>query len=204
MLGVWKVKGLPGLLALAGFLLFSAPGHALCLSGDQVVALTTPYHFGVGPVRVEGSEPLGTVIASTLIPEGSVITRCDGDVREGIWSFRGLHAHYRMASTNVDGVGLRVVSEKSPPMEDEARGFPWHWNARKPLRSITQGGLRVELVKTGPIRPGVMTSVVGDLQYRLYTGQPPHQRLSVVESLRYVGQLVIEVSGAVQGHQRLS
>lgn len=204
--GLWKMKTLPGLLVLVGLLLLSAPGYALCLSGDRVVTLTTPYHFGVGPVRVGGSEPLGTVIASTLIPEGSVITRCDGDVREGLWNLRGLHAHYRMASTNVDGVALRVVSEKTPLMADESRGFPWSWNARKPLRSITQGGLRVELVKTGPIRPGVMTTVTGDLQYRLYTGQPPHQRLSVVENLRYVGQLVIEVtgSGGIQGHQRLS
>ncbi|HBC7422585.1 TPA: hypothetical protein KEY88_005375, partial [Serratia marcescens] len=83
-------------------------------------------------------------------------------------------------------------------------GLPWRWNARKPLRSITQGGLRIELVKTGPIQPGVMTAVGGDMQYRLYTGRAPHLRLSVVERLRYVGQLVIEVSGAVQGHQRLS
>lgn len=205
-LGIWKIKGLSGRLALVILMLLSAPGYALCLSGDQLVTLTTPYHFGVGPIRVEGSVPLGTVIATTLLPEGSVITRCDSESHDGVWSMRGVHSRYQMTPTNIDGVGLRVVSEKSVGTGDEGAGGAWYWNARKSLRNITQGGLRIELVKTGPIRPGVMTTVVGDVQYRLYTGQPPHQRLSVVESLRYVGQLIIEVTGAgeVQGHQRLS
>ncbi|MBS3894861.1 MULTISPECIES: hypothetical protein [Serratia] len=204
MPGLRELRRLLGVLGLLGALLLSAPGYALCLCGNQVVTLTTPYHFGAGPVRVGGNEPLGTVIASTIIPEGSVITRCDGDVSEGLWNARGLHARYRMAPTNVAGIGVRVVSEKTSPATDDRPGLPWRWNARKPLRSITQGGLRIELVKTGPIQPGVMTAVGGDMQYRLYTGRAPHLRLSVVERLRYVGQLVIEVSGAVQGHQRLS
>lgn len=187
-------------------LLLSTPAYALCLNGDQTVTITTPYHFGAGPVRVDSGLPLGTVIASTLIPEGSVITRCDGDMHEGVWNIKGLHSRYRMAPTNVKGVGLRVVSEKSGQMDGGPLTLTWRWNARKPLRSITQGGLRIELVKTGPIQPGVVTRVAGEVQYRLYTGSPPHQRLAVVERLRYVGQLVIEVIGvgAVQGHQRLS
>lgn len=194
-----------GLLVLASLLL-SRPVSALCLSGEQAVTITTPYHFSAGPVRVGMGLPLGTVIASTLIPEGSVITRCDGDLRAGVWNVDGLHSRYRMAPTNVDGVGVRVVSEKSDWAGDEAVAVTGRWNARKLLHSITQGGLRIELVKTGPIRPGVVTSVAGEVQYRLYTGKPPHQRLAVVENLRYVGQLVIEVigSGSVQGHQRLS
>ncbi|EHN8908229.1 hypothetical protein ACEV60_17910 [Enterobacter ludwigii] len=198
-------SGWAALLILAG-MLFSLPGYALCLSGDQTVSITTPYHFASGPVRVDVDLPLGTVIATTLIPEGSVITRCDSVSLDGVWSKQGLHSRYQMASTNMDGVGLRVVSEKLGRTSDGDGEPAWRWNVRKPLRHITQGGLRIELIKTGPIRPGVLTTVASDVQYRLYTGSPPHQRLAVVESLRYVGQLVIDVigTGAVQGDQRLS
>lgn len=197
----WLVGGLAVIV-----ILFSVPGYTLCLSGDRTVRITTPYHFGSKPVQVGGGLPLGTVIATTFISAGSVITRCDKDIHDGVWSIEGFDPRYRMAPTNVDGVGLRVVSEKANRVDDKATELSWRWNASPPLRSITQGGLRIELVKTGPIHPGVVTRVAGEVQYRLYTGDSAHQRLVVVENLLYVGQLVIEVigAGAVQGHQRLS
>ncbi|WP_329911576.1 hypothetical protein [Serratia quinivorans] len=196
---------LTGLLVLCTALL-SAQGHALCLGGGQTVSITTPYHFGPGPLRVDAGLPPGTVIASVLIPEGSVIARCEGEVSEGVWFVPGQPRGYLMAQTNVTGVGVRVMSEKADSAGDEEMVPTWGWNPRAPRHNLTRGGVHLELVKTGPIHPGVMTRVTGEVQYRLYTGQPPHRRLTVMEHLHYVGQLVIEVTGAApgQGHQRLS
>lgn len=200
-----RVGSLFRALAIVCALTSTSPGNALCLNGDKAVRITTPYHFGSRPVRVGSGVPMGTVIASTLIPAGSVITRCDNDIHDGVWSTDGFDPRYRLAPTNVDGVGVRVVSEKPDAAGDQVVGPVWGWNASPPLRSITQGGVRIELVKTGPIHPGVLTQV-SDVQYRLYTGRAAQQRLVVIENLHYVGQLTIEViaSGEGKGGQRLS
>lgn len=186
--------------------LFCAHGHALCLEGEKTVDIVTPYHFATPFVRVAAGLPLGTVIATAVIPEGSVIARCGGDVQEGIWSAKGARQRFVTVSSNVPGVSVRVVSEKRALTETPDVGPVWQWNVRPPQHRITQGGVRIELVKTGPVKPGMLTSVSEEVQYRMYTNQASHSRLVMRERLRYMGQLIIEVSGAgpVQGYQRLS
>lgn len=187
-------------------LVFCAYGHALCLGGNKPVDLVTPYHFSAPVVRVAMGLPLGTVIATAVIPEGSVIARCGGDVQEGIWGARGAHQRFVTVRTNVPGVGIRVVSEKQALTDVPGSVPAWRWNSRTRQHPVTQGGVRIELIKTGSIQPGVLTSVSGEVQYRMYDGTASPRRLVMRERLRYVGQLRIEVSeaGKVQGYQRLS
>ena len=187
-------------------LVFCAYGHALCLGGNKPVDLVTPYHFSAPVVRVAMGLPLGTVIATAVIPEGSVIARCGGDVQEGIWGVRGALQRFVTVRTNLPGVGVRVVSEKQAQAGIPEVVPAWRWNSRARQHPITQGGVRIELIKTGSIQPGVLTSVSGEVQYRMYDRTASTRRLVMRERLRYVGQLRIEVSeaGPLQGYQRLS
>lgn len=198
----WRELG-GGLLVMIGLLL-SVQGHAVCLDGVRPVEIVTGYHFAGPFVRIATELPLGTVIATAVIPEGSVIARCGGEVQEGIWSAKGLQQRYVMVATNVPGVGVRVVSEKRALMETPAPAPMWRWNPRPTQHSLTQGGLRIELVKTGNISPGVLMTVKEEVQYRMYAGPAVHRRLVMRERLRYQGQLSIEVTGPGAGPGRLS
>lgn len=196
-----------GLWILLGGALGSTTCRAACLTDrDTPVDIVTPYHFAVPRVQVVMGLPPGTVIASVLIPEGRELARCGGEVNGGIWSTQGGSRHFTVAATNVPGVGMRVVSEKSGPYAGPSALPVWPWDAARPSPRMSQGGLRIELVKTGRIQPGVLTSVEGEVQYRVYSGHGAGARLVMRERLRYVGQLVIDVigSGAVQGDQQLS
>lgn len=182
-----------------------APGYALCLNGEPAMRVTTTYHFGSKPVRVGKRLPVGTVIATTLIPAARLVMQCDSEIQGGVWSIEGLAPRYRMAPTDVEGVGVRVVSEKNDEADASEGGSAWGWNTYPPLRRMTRSGLRIELVKTGPIHPGVLTHVA-DMQYRVYAGHAAHPRLAVIEHLHYAGQLTIEIIGSDAGKkgQRLS
>jgi len=198
--GVRRVAwGLVLLVSLAG----RASESTACLTGTQAMTLTTAWQFMPAVVTVSDALPVGTVVASVVIPEGRGLGWCRGPVQAGLWDGRQLQSWYQAAATNVPGLTVRLVTEPEvsrPAWPGGRRG----WSSS--VSRLGRGGLRIELVKNGVVRPGTLTQVNGTVQYRTYIGSPPRARLAVVETLRYVGRLVIVVDGplSVPDARRLS
>ncbi|MGP0906795.1 hypothetical protein [Serratia sp. CY76391] len=167
---------------------------AVCLTGTQTMTLTTAWQFMPAVVTVNDALPVGTVVASVVIPEGRVLGWCRVPVQAGLWDGRQLQSWYQAAATNVPGLSVRLVTEPAaslPVWSGGRRG----WSTS--VNRLGRGGLRIELVKNGVVRPGTLTRVNGTVQYRTYLGSPPRAHLAMVETLRYVGRLVIVVNGSL-------
>ncbi|MBU9839038.1 hypothetical protein J1780_03590 [Rahnella aceris] len=185
---------------LAGLMLYliilggGAHGRAVDASTwrKAPIEITTHYRFSSATLQVDAGLPQGTVIASAFIPEGSLVSQTSGVVQAGMWNGKRLTEGFVVVPTNLTGLMVRLVLEKAEMAEAG-------WGLRRggsPLSSAMRGVIRIELVKTGPVQPGTVTQVLGGAEYRTYVGAPPRRRLALLEHLHYVGQLVIEVSGA--------
>ncbi|HFI5337039.1 TPA: hypothetical protein ACGQS5_004785 [Serratia liquefaciens] len=167
------------------------------------VRLATRYQFPVTTLTVNTLLLPGTVVASATIPEGPPLGHSERRLWSGFWRPDGRLADFLEVPTDLPGLTLRaVVARALPPpahMTGSFGGAPW-----LPL-PLSAGGLRIELVKTGVVIPGVMKAGRGALQYRIYDGQPPRGRLLLVETLVLGGPLTVVVTETrVTGNRRHS
>lgn len=179
------------LMALLGLVLCFHT-HGICHEGEAPLDIITPYHFPSSLVTVNSDVPLGTVIATVEIPESPAIALCRGHVLEGIWRNAALRERFVMVPSNVPGIGVRVVSEKRGRPVGVDNGLEGKVGTLPHF--VTQGGLRIELVKMGPIQSGALGVPWGTVQYRMYMRGMTDATLVARESFQHVGALFIEVT----------
>lgn len=178
-----RLAGLGGLLMIFVTALVCSRhvrAHRDVTSGPEQAV--TRYAFA-DPLVVDDSLPVGTVIASLQVPEYGPGRMFSTPSSGGMWSMRGLRHRYLLARTDVNGVWVRVSPEKTTPREATLLSSSG-WRT---------GGFRVELVKTGVIRNGVLRHVMDPLEYRVYGTRLGYRRLLLREQLRYDGPLRIRV-----------
>lgn len=181
------LAGLTVLMAVALTVLLCSMhvrAHREVMTGPEQAV--TPYAFSA-PLVVDDSLPVGTVIASVQVPEYGPERMFSAPASGGMWSSRGLRHRYLLARTDMNGIWVRVSPEKSPLQE----------NAMLTTSGWRTGGFRIELVKTGAIRSGVIRKIADPLEYRVYGTRLGYRRLLLREQLRYDGPLRVRVR---QGH----
>jgi hypothetical protein len=156
------------------------------------IKLTTRYQFPETSLTVNARLLPETVVASTSIPEGAPLgSSGERPLWSGFWRPDGQLADFLETPTNLPGLMLRiVVARRLSPSARMNGTFDTPW---LPL-PLSSGGLRIELVKTGEVTPGVMTMGVGTVQYRIYDGRPPRGRLLLAETVLLGGPLTVVVS----------
>lgn len=139
------------------------------------LTVDTTWHFHGRSLAVDGALPVGTVIAATVVPPGRVLfTRAPG-VSGGLWGVRGPVHSWLAVKTDLAGVLVRIVPEK-------VFGAPWR-----------QGGVRIELVKTGVMRSGVLNALQCTPEYRLWRNRPDGREVLLRELLRMDRPLSVAV-----------
>lgn len=183
--------------------LWLTPVMAGCRPGETGLAPggRTTYRFAVPALQVPASLPTGTVMATARIPlrwAAPEEASCDAPVRETLWHAGVSRAVIQLA-TDLSGVDVRLVLEPAfPPDIPLQTGTGWNmWPSPSPR---SQGGVRVELVKSGPMRRG-RVSRVPDVQYRRTQGAGNVARREI---LHYGGQVRIDVVDSPQPSGRLS
>lgn len=156
------------------------------------VRLTTHYQFPVTALVVNAQLLAGTVVASATIPEGPLLGHSgERHLWSGFWRPDGRLTTFLEVPSDLPGLTLRAVVARTLARPARTKGAfggaPW-----LPL-PLSSGGLRIELVKTGAVTPGVMTAGRGSVQYRIYDGRPPYGRLVLIETLVLVGPLTVVV-----------
>lgn len=161
--GVVRVAGLLALLLLFIAEAAGQTSHATAGTGARLVS--TPWHFASDRLCVPESLPVGTVIAAAVLPSESVLFTRDRGVSGGLWGTRGPAASWLAVRTALEGVMVRIVPE-------ESWGGEWR-----------QGDLRIELVKTGVIKAGVLRGLQGMPEYRLWRNRPGGRQVLLRERL---------------------
>lgn len=166
-----------GLSLMAFGVLASGRTHAALREAQSL------YRFTQGEVRVPVSLPVGTVMATTRILPGE--RRCTGEGRVVLLRVAPMAAtRLVMLATNVPGVGVRLTLPG---------GRTWADREEAPAGAGTVEG---ELVKTGPIGPGMVTAVTPTV-YRQCVRRMGKRGGEVVwtERLQYRGALSVAVQG---------
>ncbi|KNC92910.1 hypothetical protein [Trabulsiella odontotermitis] len=181
---------IPGVffLVLAGELLAGHPAvRTLTVPGGMHV--DTAWHFHDSPLVVAESLPVGTVIAVTQIPEQGARFAMTGSTRGALWCRSRYVRSVATARTDLDGVAVRIIPEKQA-------GFSATGAAREG-RVWRQGGIRIELVKTGPLRSGRLTRLQDVVEYRLLEYHQGRTQVMLRESLKLQAALEVRVIPSV-------
>lgn len=153
----------------------------------------TVYRFAKPALLVPASLLAGTVMATTLIPERASPVRGTAVRDEVLWVDGRRPGRQVTVATNLAGVALRMTLERAA-VDSTSAPLSGRWNDWPAPPVLTRSGIRVELVKTGPMRAGTV-SRIPDVHYRLLAGHPA----AVVETLHYDGHLSIGLAGATPG-----
>ncbi len=171
-------------------------GGGACLAKASVQEERVDYRFTPPALQVPLSLPAGTVMATTIIPD-DVLGHRDDSGAERLWfsDRREASGPVITAPTNLAGVGIRMVLE-SAVRSAATPASTGGWNVWPALPQMSRGGIHVELVKTGPMRPGAVSAVRSDVQYRVpgRTGASP--RPARLVHLHYTGYLSIDILDA--------
>ncbi|WP_337050033.1 hypothetical protein [Serratia fonticola] len=162
------------------------PAPAPCQGGAHLQSVTL-YQFDPTPLLLNVNLPLGTVIAATEVSPAPLGTPC-GRARQEWRQWPVPVGLFDTVQTNLSGVGVRVIVD-SPPDNGQDGGLQTLDVDDSDRAGIAGGDFRIELVKTGFIQPGVLSQVLGELQYATTRGG---QRIT--QSLVYHGRLVVAVS----------
>lgn len=116
------------------------------LNPGQLMVDTT-WHFHGRSLAVGGALSVGTVIAATVVPPG-----------------RGLFTH-------AQGVSCGVSGDQCAPGWRSKRTWRVCWSVLS-WRTVASGWGRIELVKTGVMRNGVLNALQCTPEYRLWRNRP--------------------------------
>ncbi|KFD24788.1 hypothetical protein [Yokenella regensburgei] len=183
--GVIRVAGLLGLLLL--FIAEAAGqtsrtlscGHVCQTTRQTTQMVSTPWHFGRDRLSVPDSLPVGMVIAAAVLPAEQILHRRDRNVSGGLWGSRGPAASWLAVRTALEGVMVRIVP-------DDAPGGEW-----------SQGEIRIELVKTGVMRTGVLQLMREMPEYRLWRNRQGGRQVLLRERLVMDRPLTVAVMTGV-------
>ena len=165
MKGIQVVRAVALLGLLLLFIAEASGQTARPADGGPTRLVSTAWHFGSDRLSVPDSLPVGTVIAAAVLPSEDVLFTRDRGVSAGLWGARGPAVSWLTVRTALEGVMVRIVPEAS-------RGGEWR-----------QGELRIELVKTGVIKAGVLRVLQGLPEYRLWRNRPGGRQVLLRERL---------------------
>jgi len=164
-----------------------------CLPVCRAQGILSAYQFGLSPLVVPASVPVGTVVAVTRVPMGSVLPDC---LRTETGVCQLTMKGPEMLKTNIAGLSVRVEAVERdagvfPGERDEADFQPYH--AR--VKTAMTGGYRVALVKTGAMTGGFLREVAGEFVFEYQRPVLPGGGLQAVftERLRYQGYRPVRV-----------
>lgn len=189
------------LVTFAVTVLWQGTARAGCLRGIDMGRVT--YRFAVPTLQIAATLPTGTVMATAWVPlreRASTAKACDAPVSETLWH-AGHVGRVVQVATDLAGVDIRLVLEPNA----SAAGAPsgQGWNVWPVPSTLPLGGVRVELVKSGPIRSGQI-SRIPDVQYRVTQGVGKQAKQVRRDTLHYGGQVSVEVVGNLLPSGRLS
>lgn len=176
--------------AVSGFVLCFALG---CVPASWAQSMLSVYQFGLSPLVVSSSLPIGTVVAVTRIPVGAALPDC---LRTAQGTCLLRMSGPEMWSTNISGLSVRVDAVErqmdtllGAPDEDDFQ--PYHSR----VRTARTGGYRIALVKTGVISGGFLREVRGDFifEYQRPDLADGSEQSVFTERLRYQGVKPVRV-----------
>lgn len=189
------------LTLLAVMALWQGTARADCLRGMAAEQVT--YRFAVPTVQIAATLPVGTVMATAWVPlrgRASTAQACGDPVSETLWQ-AGRGGRVVQVATDLAGVDIRLVLEPNAPAAGAPSGQGWNvWSVPSTLPS---GGVRVELLKSGPIRSGQI-SRIPDVQYRVTQRVGKQSKQVRRDTLHYGGQVGVDVVGNLLPSGRLS
>lgn len=141
---------------------------------QRQLTVDTVWHFHGRSLVVDSALPVGTVIAATVVPPGKGLFTLAPGVSGGLWGQCAVHS-WLDVETDLTGVRVRIIQEK-------IFGAPWR-----------QGGVRIELVKTGIMRSGVLKTLQCMPEYRLWRNRPGGRDVLLRERFRMDRPLSVAV-----------
>lgn len=171
------------------YLVLNCPPVGLAQEQEMLSA----YQFGISPLVVPSSVPVGTVVAVTRVPVGAELPDC---LRSALGVCQLRMRGPEMLATNIDGLSVRVDAVERQTDElswepDEADFQRYHGR----IRTAMIGGYRIALVKTGTISGGFLNAVSGDFIFEYQRLVPSGSGMQSVftERLRYRGLKPVRV-----------
>ncbi|WP_439413163.1 hypothetical protein [Enterobacter ludwigii] len=189
----WQISGLILLGLVSAGMVRAGSAAARSLSASADVRMVTTWQFRGSPLTVDDSLPVGTVIAVAQAPEKGERYALAGDITGGLWCRSAYAASPLTVSTDLDGVMARIITEKQSGAREAGTHLPY-----RPWR---QGGIRIELVKSGQIRNGWLTRLKEPVEYRLQAGRK-NGKVVLREVLRPARALRIRVTKSVSSARK--